>query len=185
MGRARFTFLLMAATAASPAFAIGDFGPDTCIEGFVWREACGGGDRVCVAPAVRERARLDNREAGARVEPGGGPYGPDTCRAGYVWREACGPGDHVCVPVETRTEARRDNGEAGSRKKYPFCTRYAQDAIQTAIAAASFNCGFSGPRWTATFDQHFRWCLDSSNRAIGQELQGRGTELTVCRQSQP
>ena len=172
-------------TQAEHAAAIGDFGPDTCMEGFVWREACGPTDRVCVAPETRDQARRDNAEARARVQPGGGPYGPDTCRSGFVWREACGPADHVCVDPRERTNAARDNREAGQRRKYPFCENYARDAIQTVIAAFTFGCQFSGPRWGDNFEAHFRWCLDNSNRTIGREMQGRGTQLVACQQGQP
>src|SRR4249920_338266 len=42
----------------------GPFGPDTCRQGFVWREACGPQDHVCVPPAVRSSASRDNQQAG-------------------------------------------------------------------------------------------------------------------------
>ncbi|QLP98085.1 MAG: hypothetical protein HZY79_12900 [Rhodoblastus sp.] len=42
--------VVASAFVAPPARAVGDFGPDTCLDGFVWREACGAGDHVCVAP---------------------------------------------------------------------------------------------------------------------------------------
>jgi hypothetical protein len=64
-----------------------------CIQGYVWREACPY-DYICVTPAVREAARIDNMWASYRLA-GGGAYGPDTCKQGYVWREACSPNDHV------------------------------------------------------------------------------------------
>lgn len=83
------------------------YGPDTCVQGFVWREA-GPNDRVCVAPDIRDQTRADNAQAGARRSPNGGAYGPDTCLQGYVWREAF-PGDHVCVVPATRTRAAQDN----------------------------------------------------------------------------
>jgi hypothetical protein len=44
----------------------GAFGPDTCLEGFVWREAVPT-DHVCVTPATRQQARDDNAQASARV----------------------------------------------------------------------------------------------------------------------
>ena len=99
------------------AFAVGDYGPETCQEGFVWREACGPNDHVCVTPQSRAQAAQDDALAASRREPNGGPYGPDTCRQGFVWREACGPQDHVCVPAATRTQAARDNAMAASRFK--------------------------------------------------------------------
>jgi hypothetical protein len=95
------------------------YGPETCRQGFVWREACGPNDHVCVPPATRSQAAQDNSQANARREPHGGPYGPDTCRQGFVWREACGPQDHVCVPPATRSQAAQDDAQALSRFQNP------------------------------------------------------------------
>src|SRR5687768_8478184 len=81
-------------------------GPDTCKQGFVWREAVAG-DHVCVLPEVREKARKDNAEASARRNPNGGDYGVDTCKQGFVWREVI-PSDHVCVIPPTRQEVAID-----------------------------------------------------------------------------
>jgi hypothetical protein len=44
----------------------GPYGPDTCPQGFVWREAFSG-DHVCVTPASRDQARSDNSQAAVRV----------------------------------------------------------------------------------------------------------------------
>jgi len=53
--------------AAGPAAAAGAYGPDTCRQGYVWREAFPG-DHVCVTPAQRARARHDNARAVGRYE---------------------------------------------------------------------------------------------------------------------
>lgn len=98
----------------SPAAATGDYGPDTCLQGYVWRDAFPG-DHVCVTGATRSQAASDNSQAAARRSPTGGPYGPDTCLQGYVWREAR-PGDHVCVSPATRSQAAYDNGQAAARR---------------------------------------------------------------------
>jgi septum site-determining protein MinD len=87
--------------------------PDTCIQGYVWREALPD-DHVCVTPVTRAQVRADNAQAQGRRAPAGGAYGPDTCKQGYVWREAF-PDDHVCVTPATREQARIDNSQAGSR----------------------------------------------------------------------
>lgn len=89
------------------------YGPDTCKEGFVWRDA-GLNDHVCVTPDIRDQAAADNLEAEARRDPSG-PYGPDTCVQGYVWREAF-EGDRVCVTPETRDQALADNAQADERR---------------------------------------------------------------------
>jgi hypothetical protein len=87
--------------------------PDSCVEGFVWREASPT-DHVCVTPEIRAETAADNQQADARRNPSGGPYGPDTCLEGYVWREAF-PNDHVCVTPRTREQAAGDNSQARNR----------------------------------------------------------------------
>ena len=100
----------------SAAIATADpmpYGPDTCIQGFVWREA-NPNDHVCVTPAVRSQTTQENQLAASRRDPNGGPYGPDTCLQGYVWRDAF-EGDHVCVTPDIRDAAANDNAAAASR----------------------------------------------------------------------
>ena len=94
--------------------ATGNYGPDTCLQGWVWREASPT-DHVCVTPQTRSQTAYDNTQATARKNPNGGPYGPDTCLQGYVWREAF-TNDHVCVTPATRTEAPYDNTQASNRR---------------------------------------------------------------------
>ncbi len=87
------------------------YGPKTCEQGFVWREARAD-DFVCVTPNIREQTRQENALAPSR-RAGSGAYGPDTCSDG-VWREAF-PGDVACVALESREQARQDNARASSR----------------------------------------------------------------------
>ncbi|TMR20564.1 hypothetical protein ETD86_18655 [Nonomuraea turkmeniaca] len=111
LGAAALTLAALALrVAATPATAAG--APDTCVTGYVWREARPS-DHVCVTPAVREQTRRDNRVKASRWVPG--PSGPHTCVQGYVWREAF-PGDHVCVTPAVRAQARADNAAAASRR---------------------------------------------------------------------
>lgn len=84
-----------------------------CKSGFVWREA-GSADVICVTPAERQEARLQNRNAANNRQPGGGAYGPNTCRQGYVWREAF-TRDVVCVTPHERSVAREQNRLHASR----------------------------------------------------------------------
>lgn len=90
------------------------YGPDTCKEGFVWREAAGQ-DHVCVLPETRTATAQQNREGAAHRSPNGGLYGPDTCLTDYVWRDAF-PGDRVCVTPAARQQAANDNAEAPARR---------------------------------------------------------------------
>ena len=93
-----------AATAALP------YGPYTCQQGYVWREAYPG-DGVCVTPDQRAMTLNENNLGPSRRQPGRGASGPDTCLYGYVWREAR-PSDHVCVPLSSRNKAKTDNYHA-------------------------------------------------------------------------
>jgi|SRR5688572_1777809 len=89
------------------------YGPDTCISGYVWREAIPG-DNVCVTPATRSQTAYDNSQAAARRDPTG-VYGSNTCISGFVWREAY-DGDVTCVTPATRAQARYDNSQAAYRR---------------------------------------------------------------------
>jgi len=109
--------LLLALLIHGPASAAAPlpYGPDTCKNGFVFREAYPD-DHVCVTPGVRQRVAQDNATARDRVQPGGGAFGPDTCKTGWVWREARAQ-DHVCVSTQQRTQAANDNRLAYSRQQ--------------------------------------------------------------------
>lgn len=93
------------------------FGPDTCKQGFVWREASRS-DHVCVTPRSRDVAAQENRMAPSRRNPRGGPFGPNTCLQGFVWREAFA-GDQVCVIPQRRSETQRENALGPSRRVRP------------------------------------------------------------------
>ncbi|HYZ68289.1 MAG TPA: hypothetical protein VE666_10900 [Mycobacterium sp.] len=112
------TAAIAALAVVIPAPALADplpYGPDTCMQGFVWRNARSG-DTVCVTPDIRDATAQQYAAAGQNVEPNGGAYGPNTCKQGFVWREAYG-GDVVCVAPAVRQQAANDNAAAASRKQ--------------------------------------------------------------------
>jgi hypothetical protein len=144
---------VLATLAGGAVAAADDYGPDTCLMGYVWREATPT-DHVCVSPQTRQQARDDNSHADQR-RAGGGAYGPDTCVQGYVWREAT-PGDHVCVTPQTRQQAKDDNSQADQRRDTVsvrlgtwtpntvschdgVCTQTSDNAPRIAIAGDHFN----------------------------------------------
>jgi hypothetical protein len=162
------------------ALAIGDFGPDTCMDGFVWREACGPSDHVCVLPQVRQQAHSDNSLASSRRQPGGGPFGPDTCKQGFVWREACGPGDHVCVTPDVRSQAAADNRAAGQRLKHPFCQRLAQTIVAQQQVNFQNRCLLTGVTWQNSSDANFRLCMNGSSVDMERIVDGQSGMLQTC-----
>jgi hypothetical protein len=117
--------------------------PDTCIGGYVWREAYPD-DHVCVTPEVREQAAADNRLAATRREAQGGAYGPDTCKPGFVWREARSD-DHVCVTPEVREQTARDNSLAPTRRLMPPVAKNGVRPIEREVAAARSSTTMSQP----------------------------------------
>lgn len=92
------------------------YGPDTCKQGFVWRDAIPG-DHVCVIPQRRAIAANENATAGLRVDPNGA-YGPNSCKQGFVWREAY-QGDVVCVTAARRTQVHQENIDGPSHRVIP------------------------------------------------------------------
>jgi hypothetical protein len=157
------------------ALAVGDFGPDTCVDGFVWREACGASDHVCVSPQAREQARLDNSQAANRRQPGGGPFGPDTCKQGFVWREACGPND-----PGVRAQAADDNGRVAQRLKYPLCRRLAQNVETQKQLNFQYRCFFTGFTWQNSSEANFRLCVDGSSIDMQRVVDGQAANLQLC-----
>jgi len=89
---------LTAVGVPSAALASGD----SCVQGYVWREATRG-DHVCVTPEIRAQAWNDNK-----TNPN------EACPRGLVWREAT-PQDHICVDPSTRAQAWDDNAHAQER----------------------------------------------------------------------
>lgn len=136
-------FIASLAASLSVITAPAQYGPDTCSQGYVWREAFPG-DHVCVTPQIRTQAAYENSQASVRKEPRGGPSGPDTCLKGYVWRDAR-PGDHVCVTPEARAQTASDNRQAANR------------LASNAAGIKENEHLFIKPRW---FDERLDWCLN-------------------------
>ena len=134
------------------------YGPDTCTQGFVWREASQN-DHVCVTPQEREKTSLDNTLADQRRDPNGGVYGPDTCLQGFVWRDAFS-GDHVCVTPETRAQAAQDNQNADTRKACSGDCTYGPD---TCIQGFVWRDAFSGDYVCVTPETRAQAAQDNQN----------------------
>jgi len=92
------------------------YGPDTCKQGYVWREAIPG-DHVCVRPQARSKAAHENAISGLRVNPYGA-YGPNSCKIGFVWRGAYS-GDKVCVTSARRSHVHQENVNGPSHRVQP------------------------------------------------------------------
>ena len=70
---------------------------EACKQGYVWREAAGPNDIVCVTPVERSISAVQIQA-----------YPNESCAFGLLWREAT-QGDHRCVTPEERTVAAVQN----------------------------------------------------------------------------
>jgi hypothetical protein len=105
---------IAALAVAVPAPALADplpYGPDTCVQGYVWRVARPA-DTVCVTPAVLDLTAQENSAPDQNHDPNREPY----CLQGFVWREAF-DGDTICVTPDIRQQTLADNAAAASRKQ--------------------------------------------------------------------
>jgi hypothetical protein len=156
------------------------YGPDTCMQGYVWRDAVAD-DHICVTPESRAQAASDNAQAGIRIQPGGGHSGPNTCLPGYVWREAR-EGDLVCVTPQTRSQTAEENRRADSRRAQTVCARYAQRAVaQFQMTSSRPGCSLStDARWHANYQAHFDWCTTAQPAWLRSEQGARAQYLSNC-----
>jgi len=104
----------------------GAYGPDTCKQGYVWRDATipapstdptfnYDGDRVCVDGAARAREKANNDHNPQHAAAATWTHGPNGCKVGWVWREA-DDWDWVCVTSETRQRTLDENSQAASHR---------------------------------------------------------------------
>lgn len=110
-GGAAAVLLAALASGAEVAADPQPYGPDTCAQGYVWREAIPS-DHVCVTPDVRTRTQQENATAPGLRDPNGA-YGSNSCKQGYVWRNAFN-GDAVCVTPNIRDDVAAENAAASS-----------------------------------------------------------------------
>ncbi len=164
-------FLIIAAGVAALAVpstaGAADYGPATCLNGYVWRQAYSG-DTVCVTPATRSRAAQDNAAASSRRDADAG-YGPYGCQSGYVWRTARAS-DLVCVTPNIRDQVKADNAAAASRRNSMALSLTPTDNQQevhmagintgTATVGLYFNNGNVIKIWKVTGNSN-RWKFDT------------------------
>jgi hypothetical protein len=161
------------AALALPATAdAADYGPATCLNGYVWREAFPG-DTVCVSPATRTRTAQDNAAAASRRDPSAG-YGPYGCQAGYVWREAR-PSDLVCVTPNIRDQAKADNVAAASRRNAITLTLTRSNGKHVANATNINNGRATIGLWFSNLKPIKTWKVDVTGNRFAYR-----TDKPVC-----
>jgi len=128
--------VLLVAITATHAPAIGNYGPDTCLEGYVWRGVTLA-DHVCVRSSVRDQVAADNQQPDAHRNPDG------TCASPYVPRNAVA-NDSICVAPATRQQVVFDNQRAALRRnslRTTLGTYYRGDSPRYRLTTDHINLG--------------------------------------------
>ncbi|SRR6266540_4037983 len=60
------------------------------------------------------------------------------------------------------------------------CDAYAKDATTAQRHNIRRECNFAGPRWDASYSNHFNWCRGQAKQSVDSERNARLTELTRC-----
>lgn len=60
------------------------------------------------------------------------------------------------------------------------CGAYAAAAVAQNQQNVNFNCGFSGPRWSSNYNDHFNWCGTANMAALTAEDRARADMLKQC-----
>ncbi len=82
-----------------------------------------------------------------------------------------------------REDARREsliNLCATREVKAQECRRYSNLAIQQQRTNLSEGCGFSGPRWHTSYEDHFVWCMEAPTGIRLAEAAARVGALLAC-----
>jgi hypothetical protein len=200
---------VLVVVSSSTASAAGDYGKDTCLEGYVWRQTISS-DHVCVTPAVRDQVQADNAADAQRR----GLFG--LCRTGYVWRGAMATGeadyeaavayayatgqdptsyvqahfdalaanDHVCVTSAVRSQTAVDNNiNTWSARVLLMRMSLSPYNAPVTLQGRGFNTGTAYVAVTRNSDNAVLWqTWISTTAGAGFSV---GTPFNTCTQGSP
>ncbi len=85
---------------------------------------------------------------------------------------------------DRETEERRQSLEAcqkvTGRTKSLVCDHYGRMSVAEAQTNDASRCGFAGPGWTSSYNDHVRFCQSASASQIGDQITGREQQLQGC-----
>ncbi len=61
------------------------------------------------------------------------------------------------------------------------CDWYAKTALRQAQENQQKRCGFAGPAWTSSFQDHMKWCATAGFDLLKSETQKRDQQLAGCK----
>ena len=78
------------------------------------------------------------------------------------------------------TDDRIDFGIRSYCAKQEACKVYATHAVDAGKISDARQCGNTGPRWQAPYDEHLRFCMNAPDALVKAEDQARGDGLSAC-----
>jgi hypothetical protein len=66
------------------------------------------------------------------------------------------------------------------RARSLVCDHYGRMAVAEAQTNTASRCGFAGPEWTSSYNDHVRFCQSASASQIGDRVTGREHQLEEC-----
>jgi hypothetical protein len=161
--------VLTAAALAAPAAEALPYGPYTCQNGYVWRNAFAN-DQVCVT--LTDNFVVAQENAAGPSHTNFSTSYPYWCLSGYVWRQAK-PTDYVCVVPASRDRERANNGNAESRLVDPSQT---PQGNLTSVTDKYYSTGgyvyASGSSLTPYGGYTFYWWLPTGSGHRTMEMGG-------------
>jgi hypothetical protein len=71
--------------------------------------------------------------------------------------------------------------ETASAQSPGFCNEYANQAVISASQNRGMGCGYSGLRWSFSYQAHFNWCMSSNPNNAMSERFTRKHMIQACR----
>lgn len=85
---------------------------------------------------------------------------------------------------DRETEERRQSLEAcqkvTGRSRSLVCDHYGRMSVAEAQTNEAGRCGFAGPGWTSSYNDHVRFCQTASASLIGDQIASREQQLQEC-----
>lgn len=112
--------------------------------------------------------------------------------SGAQWQSSVDEHLRWCIQNPAEAVNRESNiryamlGVCGGQPNFLRCDQYARQAVAQNAEATARRCGgISGPRWTASYEDHLTWCIGQPADAAESEARERGGPLSLCRTTNP
>jgi len=109
--------------------------------------------------------------------------------AGPLWSRDYGELNARCLESSPRrrdreSEERRQSLDAcqkvTGRTRSLVCDHYGRMSVAEAQTNVAGHCGFTGPQWTAVYNDHVRFCQSAGASQLGDQIAGREQQLQEC-----